>query len=126
MAVTVTDIARGTIGHKRMALVQVTFDNSYPTGGEDFTPGQVGMSEFNAVFADAGDRNVEYDYPNKKLLVFQAPGGAAHTHTENTAAAYTQNATTGSAGAVAAGPNGEVAAATDLSAFTTRLFVIGS
>lgn len=63
MPVSVVDIVRGTIGHRRMALVKVTFDNSYQAGGEPFGANAVGMTDFDAVFAE-----------NARLLVRYADG----------------------------------------------------
>lgn len=102
MALTVSELTRGVFGHLRASLVQVTFDASYPTGGEDFTPGQVGMSEFEAVFVEGGTQEVRFDHTNNKLLAYGDKGVAT-----------------------AGGPFEEVAATTDLSAFDAKLLCLG-
>lgn len=54
----------------------VTFDSSYDTGGESFTPANVGLSEFLNVFisVDAASTTpgyvVQYDYTDEKLVVY--------------------------------------------------------
>src|SRR5438309_2078869 len=104
MAVTVTsspaNVGRGydVWGRRRVHFRQVTFDNSYPTGGEVL--GLVGIQDIkNAQFFFqqraplTGGYHFVYDRTNDKLLVFWADGTA-----------------------VAAGALPEVANTTDLSA----------
>lgn len=60
-------------GRQKTRIVTVTFDSSYPTGGESFTPADVGLSEFTAVFfsPDSAPAYVfAYDYTAQKILVF--------------------------------------------------------
>lgn len=56
-------------------VVTVTFDSSYPAGGESFVPSDVGLSEFLCVLPSV-DANadlpyvVQYDYTAQKLMAF--------------------------------------------------------
>lgn len=80
MALTVTIVKRNVVGAQREVIADVTFDNSYPTGGEAFTPNDVDKSAAStssfwflaphmndATIAD--NRIVDYDYTNKKLVL---------------------------------------------------------
>lgn len=78
----------------------VTFDSSYPTGGEPLAPASLGLaSVLFAVCNPAGGYIFEYDIANSKLKAYR--GGAANV--------------------VLA----EETAATDLSAVSTRIFARG-
>lgn len=60
-------------GRQKVRIATVTFDSSYPTGGESFTPADVGLSEFNLVLVSPDSSpayQFAYDYTNKKILVF--------------------------------------------------------
>ena len=73
MALTVTQTKRNNVtGTKVTAYVTVAFDNSYPTGGEEFdatayvkTPDEVRVTNDSAL-----GYIVRYDATNKKLKVF--------------------------------------------------------
>lgn len=80
MALTVAVIKRNVVGSQREVIADVTFDSSYPTGGEAFVPTDVDPSAgANAVFHWVGicnndatvadQRLVSYDHTNKKLLM---------------------------------------------------------
>lgn len=91
--------------HQLIRVIDVTFDSSYPAGGEpiDFTT--LGFASVQAVI-DAGGLThggfvYDYDYANSKLLVYWT-------------------------GAVVSTALAEVTAATNLAAFTVRLVVIGT
>lgn len=107
MALTVA-FAKGPAveGDLSYVVAQITWDNSYPTGGLALTPAQVGLSKIlfsvdggvtNA--GSAGMVSTSYDVANSKLLAF---GGAA-----------------------AGSKHGEVTNATDLSAVTSRVVFFG-
>lgn len=89
------------IGFRRTHFALVTFDSSYPTGGEAFDPVQFGVTDGpthviatpRKLDCAAGILTVQYDYTNKKLVVV-CPNGA------------------------------EVADTTDLSSFTADVVVI--
>lgn len=75
MALTVSNVdsfSQDVWGRHRIAVVEVTFDSSYPTGGESFTPADAGMAEFTfvQVSPDADSTAgyvVQYDYVAQKL-----------------------------------------------------------
>jgi hypothetical protein len=79
---------KGRVGaHARQAaLVRVTFDSSYPTGGESFDPKELVGFTPAAVFLSpryasgatgSGGYVFQYDYTNKKILVFEQTDPAA-------------------------------------------------
>lgn len=77
MSLTVTNVdsfAEDVFGRHRARLVTVGFDADYPTGGESFTPANVGLAEFSLVLVspDADSTPgyvVQYDYAAQKLVV---------------------------------------------------------
>ena len=121
MALTISTSEQGIMGNKRTVLGSVTFDSSYPTGGEAFDKANIGLVQLDRLMIDpAGGYLFEWDATNAKIKVRQAT--AAHTHTENTDATYVQNATTSASTAAVAG---EVANAADLSTVTATFLAIG-
>ncbi len=121
MALTISTSEQGIMGNKRTVLGSITFDSSYATGGESFDKANIGLVQLDRLMIDPKSGYLfEWDSANAKIKVRQAT--AAHSHTENTAAAYTQNASTAASTAAVAG---EVANATDLSAVTTTFFAVG-
>jgi len=121
----------------------IDFDSSYPTGGELLTGiSNKFMRLLRVTFDQKSGYLFEFDKANNKVKVLHptrqiTPSGSntsesAHTHTENTAATYTQNATTGAGSAhnhtftgatVAANVGTEVPNATDLSGLTGVSFI---
>lgn len=85
MALTVQNVnarADDTFGRHRVKIVKVTFDNSYASGGESFTPADVGMAAFDLVLVSVdanalGGYVVQYDYTAQKLRVFEEEAAAA-------------------------------------------------
>lgn len=79
MSLTITEVERRqSVGNYFEKLVDVTFDSSYPTGGEPLTASDLG---FGSVLSVVGDvlpsgavRYVAYDRTNSKLLAFDADG----------------------------------------------------
>jgi hypothetical protein len=70
-----TDRQRTVYGDKRVVTLDVTFDNSYPTGGEVINPSDVGMTRFDYVHPQqpkAATRIVTWDYANSKALLYTA------------------------------------------------------
>jgi hypothetical protein len=59
-------------GDRRETVVDVTFDNSYPTGGEVVTPQNFGLTSLDYIDSNQapGGKSVSWDQVNKKLLVF--------------------------------------------------------
>lgn len=54
MALTVTSIARLPLEGRVLALASITFDATYPAGGEEITASQLGLSGLEAVFVTGG------------------------------------------------------------------------
>ena len=108
MALTVSRVTRSTFGNKRVVVADVTFDNSYTTGGLALTATTLGLRKVEAVLGVTAVSSTPtkfdaaYDYTNSKLL------------------AYGTNATPGAAVADVQVTNG-----TDLSTFTVRLVALG-
>lgn len=113
MAVTVAAIAglerQGELGPYRVKVSNVTFDNSYPTGGEPLTAAQLGLTTILSVICEQGVTATRttaitayYDVAASKLVAYRIDGSPAGQ---------------------AAIP--EVASTTDLSTFTVRLIAIG-
>lgn len=80
MALTVTPVTqRQSIGNYFEKIVDVTFDSSYPTGGEALTAATLGFASILSVTADpiAGTtvRTAVYDRANSKLLAYDPDGG---------------------------------------------------
>ena len=78
MALTITQTKRNNvIGTKIQSFVNVTFDNSYPTGGEEFDAnafvGDVDTVDINVKEApntDIGGVLLRYDYTTKTIKAF--------------------------------------------------------
>ncbi len=74
-----------TVANKRFRTYDVTFDSSYPTGGESLTAANVDLKKVVAVFgtgvatATVGGTTgvvVAYDHTNSKLQAFESTTGA--------------------------------------------------
>lgn len=82
MALTVTLNKVYSIGDRKEVLATITFDSSYPTGGESLTASDLGLAlELDYVsggLARNGTNAVStvYDYTNSKLMAFQSTTGA--------------------------------------------------
>lgn len=79
MALTLSVVKRNVQGASRSAIVDVTFDASYPTGGESFVvsdidPSATSATAFTHVSSATntvpGTNTYWYDYTNKKLMAF--------------------------------------------------------
>jgi hypothetical protein len=82
MALTLSTVRQTVLGNVVTKYVDVTLDNSYPTGGESFTPSMVGFRSkdfLQVTISPAGGYIFEYDYTNRKILARMA--AAPHTHT---------------------------------------------
>lgn len=103
MAVVVALLKRAKNLTLHQNIAEVTFDNSYPTGGEPVTPAQFGVRSIDMMLiTNNGGYIFEYDHVNNKIKAY--------------------NSTTGVA---LASPGSEVVAATNLSAVVLRALVIG-
>lgn len=105
MAVSVAKNRTDTVGrYTKYTTGTITFDSSYPTGGEPLVPTDVGLSskvEFISV-SPADGYIFEYDYSNEKVIAYEPTSDAT-------------------APAVAK----EVANTDDLSTVTARYFAFG-
>lgn len=72
MGLTVTILERGSFGNMNAVLGQVSFDSSYPTGGEALSNGDMGLSAMKfAIFEPTGGYVFRYDRSNSKLLAYR-------------------------------------------------------
>lgn len=110
MSLTIGTADKKVPGAEYVSIVDVTFDSSYPAGGEAVTAADFGLNTIRtvlpavAVDPDTADNAlvVAFDHTNSKILLFWAnnDGGAD-------------------------GPLIEVADTTDVAAYTARLVVYG-
>jgi len=80
MALTITAIKRVHVPAGRALVADITFDSSYPTGGEPLTPADLGMTSIEWLEAKQkglASRLAAYDYANAKLVLFTAIGAEA-------------------------------------------------
>lgn len=88
MALTIDVIRRVRMPAGRAVVADITFDNSYPTGGEALAAADVGLSKIEYVRAEqkgVANRICEYDYANSKLLLFTALGTQAANASDQSA-----------------------------------------
>lgn len=106
MALTVTETDDNILGARKSKIVNVTFDSSYATGGEDFTPASLGFQEFYLVLpAPTAGYVFDYVASTKKLRAFRIPALDGN--------------------AASAAPLAEVSNAVNLSTVTCKVLVIG-
>ena len=81
MALTITNSRpnqprTSVMGDRRAFVGQITFDSSYPTGGEVLTAAEVGLTRITHVdvAAKGGTETVVWDHVNSKLQIFTADG----------------------------------------------------
>lgn len=75
MALSIDVIKRVHLPAGKGVVADITFDNSYPTGGESLAAADVGLSSIEYVKAEqkgVASRICEYDYANSKLMLFTA------------------------------------------------------
>lgn len=114
MAVTVTKVENFVFGAHKVCIADVAFDSSYPAGGESVTAANFGFSrEITHVFCNAlrdpdTSDNIavlDWDATNSTLIAGRIPALDGNAAAEQ--------------------PLDEVAAATDLSAYTARVVAVG-
>lgn len=133
MALTIANREFLGAGNRRAVVLNVTFDSSYATGGEDLTPASLGMKKVDSCTATPqGGLIFEYDYTNKKLQAFFPTGGSADAATVTDPVVSVPSGSTAvlSTGAQpnlveTSGRGKEVNAAVDLSGITTRVYAVG-
>ena len=101
MALTLSKTAEWVAGDRRMKVFDVTFDSSYPTGGEPLSTTDLGFSgEVTFLLAEpTGGYSFEYNAASGLLLAYRT--GAINL------------------------PGEQVPNATNLSTINTRVFAIG-
>ena len=95
MALTFTTVKRNVVGNQREWIGDITFDSSYPTGGEAFAPSDIDpaqhatASTFHFVNVEPNDatladvRLVYYDHTNKKLFMVTTLSSGANAQAAN-------------------------------------------
>ena len=92
MALTLTEGHRGVVGARRVWRGKVTFDSSYPTGGEAIAIGDFGFNldiETVQIIANAGSETVQWDQANSKIMVHTADGTEATNASDQSAVTAT-------------------------------------
>lgn len=96
MALTIANVKKNVDGATREAILDITFDSSYPTGGESFVVSDVDPSQATGMafdFVSASSRKVPasnnfyYDYTNKTLMAFVITTGVQVADTTDLSAA---------------------------------------
>lgn len=92
MAATVTVKKKTKLMGLFAVIADITFDSSYPTGGESLTANQFGLNTLDFVLpAPAGGYVLEFDHANSKLKAFTPVNAqSAHSHV-NTLATTSKN-----------------------------------
>lgn len=75
MALSSTDIKRTVFGNKRVVIASLTFDSSYPTGGEAVLPSDFGLSSIDSILCfphKTMTRLAAYDHANAKVKLYTA------------------------------------------------------
>lgn len=134
MGLTVRKVSSFVTGDRRTTIADVTFDNSYATGGESLTRAMLGLGlSLDSVHAASASGLIfSYDYVNQKLQAFYPSGGASAPAAlgapRATATAGATPVTSSGATvpvALAAGQALEVGSTTDLSTVTARVTAVG-
>lgn len=148
MAFTVGSLRKGNAGSLRIHTGTLTFDSSYPAGGEPLTAAELGMHTvenlkldppFATVDTQVNNLAVAYDYTNAKVLAFEIGVRASGTAAADTTNFIFAETLTGADSAVKLGGPAvaintnygfgglkEVADTSDLSAFVIRFVAIGT
>lgn len=80
MALTNTISKKRVPGNRREVVVSITFDSSYPTGGEDFVPSTVfGLGTIDyMLFTPRDGRTFNVNTANTKLLAYAGAAEVAN------------------------------------------------
>lgn len=83
MGLSIKSIKKLKGGNFYQQVSEITFDNSYPTGGESLTPRELGLNVIDFMeIESAGGYMFQYDHANQKIKVLTPVGAiAAHDHT---------------------------------------------
>lgn len=103
MALTITQDGRAEVsGSTSKVHLTVTFDDSYPTGGEAFDADDYGFGRMVSISIANKASNgfvASYDAANKKMMLFEGPAGDAGDPAAPASAALPQAANTRDASA---------------------------
>lgn len=94
MAISVSNLTHLHAGREYLKIFDVTFDSSYPTGGEALDLSTIGLSTRVTQFTapNTGGYAFDYNRTDDKILVYRAPG-ASPTFTGTAPAGVTINFT---------------------------------
>ncbi len=86
MALTVSEVEHGVVGDMKYSILDVTFDSSYPTGGEDLLPAEARMTTvlFGSGHSDTPGVTANYDIANSKLLLAVAGSQPSNASNQST------------------------------------------
>lgn len=85
-ALTFSNLTYENSGSQRVVFGRVSFDSSYPTGGELVTPGLLGLNTISQILIPINSGLAfGYDVTNKKILAYQS-GGVTPAGTNSTSA----------------------------------------
>jgi hypothetical protein len=112
LSATVTLLNRRKFANAYCNVANVTFDNSYPTGGESITAAQLGLTAIDFVQASpAGGFDFEWDYAASKLKAFKKAVGTIMATLSGGDVKGSANTDSENADAAAAPTNGTAVAA---------------
>ena len=78
MAITTTVTGKELVGRKRLVYGTITFDDSYPAGGEAFSASNIGLAVIDRLAIDPQDGFVfEWDATNNKVIVRESGTASA-------------------------------------------------
>lgn len=121
MALTFTEKKRAKLGNAYAVSADITFDSSYPTGGEALAASAFGLNNIDIMLCEtASGYMFQYDYANAKLKAFY-PRAALTGSLDVAESAATLTGDTD----VAAAAGAEVTSTADLHTITTRVMAIG-
>jgi hypothetical protein len=88
MALTIANLEYVSLNNKRLRTGKITFDSSYPTGGESLLPSDLGLDVIESIqFSGVTNATpismlADYDYTNKKIRLFSpTPTGSVSAPT---------------------------------------------
>lgn len=131
MAAAVSIVKRVKFGNEFAVIADITFDDSYPTGGESVTPEQLGLKVVDVFYGEGRDGYFfEYLKSTEKLLVrvpvsLAAAAVVAGANNTIVKAAATDTIEISGTGSALQIPAAQVTATTDLSAVVCRGIFFG-
>ena len=121
MALTFTEKKRAKLGNAYAISADITFDSSYPTGGEALAASAFGLNNIDIMLCEtASGYMFQYDYANAKLKAFYPRAALTGSLVVAESAATLTDDTD-----VAAAAGAEVTSTADLHTITTRVMAIG-